>query len=87
MNIGYSISLKLFLTQALDQLFYFDVLPATVKTFFFGFAIGVVSCYKGYYTTGGTQGVGSSANTAVVVSSVVIFILDLIAAQITQIII
>jgi phospholipid/cholesterol/gamma-HCH transport system permease protein len=86
MNIGYSISLKLFLTQALDQLFYFDVIPATVKTFFFGFAIGVVSCYKGYNTTGGTQGVGSSANTAVVVSSVVIFILDLIAAQITQII-
>lgn len=86
MNIGYSISLKLFLTQALDQLFYYDVIPATIKTFFFGFAIGVISCYKGYYTKGGTQGVGSAANTAVVISSVVIFILDLIAAQITQIV-
>jgi phospholipid/cholesterol/gamma-HCH transport system permease protein len=87
MNIGSTISMKLFLTQALDQLWYFDVIPATVKTFFFGFAIGVISCYKGYYTTGGTQGVGVAANTAVVISSVVIFILDLIAAQITVIII
>jgi phospholipid/cholesterol/gamma-HCH transport system permease protein len=87
MNIGSTISMKLFLSQALDQLWYFDVIPATVKTFFFGFAIGVISCYKGYNTTGGTQGVGVAANTAVVISSVVIFVLDLIAVQITEIII
>ncbi|MFC2113553.1 MlaE family ABC transporter permease [Bacteroidota bacterium] len=83
-NMGNTISLKLFITQALDQIWYYDVIPATIKTFFFGFAIGVISCYKGYHTTGGTQGVGVSANTAVVVSSVVIFILDLIAVQITE---
>lgn len=87
MNIGSSISLQLFLTQALDQLWYFDIIPATVKTFFFGFAIGVISCYKGYNTSGGTQGVGVAANTAVVSSSVVIFILDMIAVQVTEIII
>lgn len=86
-NIGNTVSMKLFLTQALDQLWYFDVIPATIKTFFFGFAIGVISCYKGYNTTGGTQGVGAAANTAVVISSVVIFILDLIAVQVTEIII
>jgi phospholipid/cholesterol/gamma-HCH transport system permease protein len=86
-NMGYSISLKLFLTQALDQLWYTDIIPATIKTFFFGFAIGVISCYKGYHTTGGTQGVGVAANTAVVISSVVIFILDLIAVQITELIV
>jgi phospholipid/cholesterol/gamma-HCH transport system permease protein len=86
-NIGNTISLKLFLTQALDQLWYFDIIPATIKTFFFGFAIGVISCYKGYHTTGGTQGVGVAANTAVVISSVVIFILDMIAVQITELII
>ncbi len=86
-NMGNTISLKLFLTQALDQLWYLDIIPATIKTFFFGFAIGTISCYKGYYTTGGTQGVGVAANTAVVISSVVIFIIDLIAVQITEIII
>jgi phospholipid/cholesterol/gamma-HCH transport system permease protein len=86
-NMGNSISLKLFLAQAIDQLWYFDLIPATIKSFFFGFAIGVVSCYKGYHTTGGTQGVGVSANTAVVISSLVIFILDLIAVQITELLI
>jgi phospholipid/cholesterol/gamma-HCH transport system permease protein len=86
-NMGNTISMKLFLTQALDQLWYLDVVPATIKTFFFGFAIGAISCYKGYHTTGGTQGVGVAANTAVVISSVVIFIIDLIAVQITEIII
>ena len=59
-------------------------IPATIKTFFFGFAIGIVGCYKGYNATGGTQGVGVAANTAVVVSSVVIFMLDLMAVQITE---
>ncbi len=86
-NMGNSISLKLFLAQAIDQLWYFDLIPATIKSFFFGFAIGVISCYKGYHTTGGTQGVGVSANTAVVISSLVIFILDLIAVQITELLI
>jgi len=76
------LTFKLYLAQVLDQLWYFDIIPATIKTFFFGFAIGVVSCYKGYFATGGTQGVGIAANTAVVISSVVIFIIDLIAAQI-----
>lgn len=86
-NMGNTLSLKLFITQALDQIWYYDVIPATIKTFFFGFAIGVISCYKGYHTTGGTQGVGVSANTAVVISSVVIFIIDLIAVQITELLI
>ena len=86
-NMGNTISVKLFLTQALDQIWYFDLIPATIKTFFFGFAIGVISCYKGYHTTGGTQGVGVAANTAVVISSLVIFIIDLIAVQITELLI
>lgn len=86
-NMGNTLSMKLYITQALDLLWYFDIIPAIIKTFFFGFAIGVISCYKGYYTTGGTQGVGVAANTAVVASSVVIFIIDLIVVQITEIIV
>ncbi|HLT71648.1 MAG TPA: ABC transporter permease, partial [Cyclobacteriaceae bacterium] len=61
-----------------------DVLPSLVKTFFFGFAIGIIGCYKGYYSKKGTQGVGRSANSAVVVSSIWVFIIDLIAVQITD---
>jgi len=43
-----------------------------------------VSCYKGYTTQRGTEGVGRSANAAVVISSLLVFILDLIAVQLTD---
>ena len=61
-----------------------DLLPAVIKTFFFGFAVGIVGCYKGFHSSKGTQGVGISANSAVVLSSVLIFIIDLLAVQITE---
>ncbi|MBS1774521.1 MAG: ABC transporter permease [Bacteroidetes bacterium] len=84
-NIHAITSYKLYMTQAFNVLDFYDVLPAIIKTFFFGFAIGIIGCYKGYYSKKGTEGVGLSANSAVVISSLVIFILDLIAVQITGI--
>ena len=77
-NIRGSTSFYLFWTQVFDNLSFSDVLPAFIKTFFFGFAVGIIGCYKGYNSSKGTEGVGRSANSAVVVSSVMIFILDLI---------
>ncbi|OYZ51761.1 MAG: ABC transporter permease, partial [Sphingobacteriales bacterium 24-40-4] len=62
-----------------------DVLPAFTKSFFFGFAVGIIGCYKGYNSSKGTEGVGRSANSAVVVSSVLIFVIDLLAVQVTDI--
>jgi phospholipid/cholesterol/gamma-HCH transport system permease protein len=47
------------------------MLPSLVKTFFFGFAIGIIGTYKGYNSTKGTEGVGRSATTAVIVASLV----------------
>jgi len=85
-NMHGFISLKLFISQAFETLHYFDIVPATIKTFFFGFAIGIIGCYKGYYSTNGTEGVGRAANSAVVISSLVIFIIDLIAVQLSEII-
>lgn len=84
-NIRGAVSWDLYWTQVFNSLSFGDVLPSLVKTFFFGFAIGIVGCYKGYYSKKGTQGVGRSANSAVVVSSVWVFIIDLIAVQITDI--
>lgn len=77
------LSWNLFWTQVFDSLSYSDVFPAFIKTFFFGFAIGVVGCYKGYNSPKGTEGVGTSANAAVVVASLLVFILDLVAVQVT----
>lgn len=78
------VSFTLFFHQVFHSTEFSDFIPAFIKSFFFGFAIGVIGCYKGYNSKKGTEGVGESANSAVVVSSLLIFILDLIAVQITE---
>ncbi len=83
-NIRGHVSWDLYWSQVFNSLSFGDVIPALVKTFFFGFAIGLVGCYKGYYSKKGTEGVGRSANSAVVLASLLIFIVDLIAVQITD---
>lgn len=83
-NIRGSVSWDLFWIQVYDAMKYGDVVPSIIKTFFFGFAIGLVGCYKGYYSNKGTEGVGRSANSAVVVASLLVFIIDLIAVQISD---
>lgn len=83
-NIRATTSVDLFFRQVFDTLSYSDVSPAVIKTFFFGFAVGMIGCYKGYNSQKGTEGVGRSANSAVVVSSLLVFIIDLIVVQITD---
>jgi phospholipid/cholesterol/gamma-HCH transport system permease protein len=61
------------------------VIPAFIKSFFFGLVVGLVGCYKGFTTRKGTEGVGLSANSAVVLSSVLVFLADLLAVQITDV--
>ena len=78
-------SWRLFQQQVFDSLVFSDLIPALVKSVFFGLAIGVVGCYKGYNTEKGTEGVGRSAHSSVVVASLLIFVIDLIAVQVTEI--
>jgi phospholipid/cholesterol/gamma-HCH transport system permease protein len=84
-NIRGNTSFNLFWTQVFDNLSFNDVFPAFFKSFFFGFAVGIIGCYKGYNSNKGTEGVGRSANSAVVISSVIIFLIDLLAVQITDV--
>lgn len=83
-NIHGVVSWNLYWNQVFDTLTFGDVVPSIAKTFFFGFAIGIIGCYKGYNSNKGTEGVGRSANSAVVISSLLVFILDLLAVQITD---
>ena len=53
-----------------------DVWSGIIKAGVFGFAIALVSCYKGYYASGGARGVGLATTQAVVYSSVTILALD-----------
>lgn len=83
-NIRGSVSWSLYWTQVFNSLSFGDLVPSLVKTFFFGFAIGMIGCYKGYHSRKGTEGVGRSANSSVVVASLLVFIIDLIVVQITD---
>jgi phospholipid/cholesterol/gamma-HCH transport system permease protein len=78
-------SLDLFISLVFQKLTFGDVIPSIIKSYFFGFVIGIVGCYVGYNTSQGTQGVGRSANTAVVLCTFIIFIVDLLAAQIADV--
>lgn len=85
-NIKGDVSFVLFCSQAFSHLEFIDFLPAIVKSFFFGATIGLVGCYKGYNAGRGTESVGIAANSAVVLSSLLVIIVDLVAVQITDII-
>jgi phospholipid/cholesterol/gamma-HCH transport system permease protein len=76
-------SLQLYFTTVFSALTFADVLPATIKTFFFGFAIGLVGCNQGYNATRGTESVGIAANVSVIYSSLLVIIIDMIAVQLT----
>lgn len=84
-NLKGGVSYTLYFNQVFDALRFSDVFPATVKTFFFGFAIGLVGTYKGYYCAKGTVGVGEASNSAVVYASMLVFIIDFIAVFVTDI--
>ena len=83
-NIHSDLSLFRYFQQVLDSLVFLDIFPATVKTFFFGFFIGMIGCYKGFTAANGTESVGKAANEAVVAASLTIFIIDMMAVQITD---
>ena len=80
------VSYMLYFNEVFDALEYSDLLPATIKSFFFGFAIGLVGCFKGYNSSKGTEGVGKASNTAVVFTSLLLFIIDFIAVFVSDII-
>ncbi|MFN3969652.1 ABC transporter permease, partial [Flavobacterium sp.] len=48
------------------------------------FFIGLIGCYKGFNASSGTASVGVAANSAVVSASLSIFLIDMLAVQITD---
>jgi len=86
-NIKGDVTLVLYFSQAFGALEFSDFIPATIKSIFFGFAIGLTGCYKGYHAGRGTESVGKASNSAVVTASLIVFIIDMVAVQITDILI
>jgi phospholipid/cholesterol/gamma-HCH transport system permease protein len=83
-NLKDHVSVSLYFSLIFQSLDFNDVFPALIKSVFFGFAIGMIGCYKGYTSNKGTEGVGKAANAAVVFASLMVFIIDMIAVQITS---
>lgn len=83
-NIKDDVSYQLYFNQVFEALKFSDLIPATIKTFFFGFAIGLVGCYKGYNSKKGTAGVGKASNSAVVYTSMLLFVIDFVAVFVSD---
>lgn len=84
-NLKDEISFTLFFEEVFEKLKFKDIAPSIIKTFFFGFSIGIIGCYKGYFTAKGTEGVGKSTNSAVIISMVFVILIDAVAAQVSSI--
>jgi phospholipid/cholesterol/gamma-HCH transport system permease protein len=75
------ISLRLFLEDGFKDLAFTDYIPSIVKTCVFGLIIGIVSCFQGMRTRGGTEGVGRSATSSVVLSSLFVILADVLLVR------
>ena len=84
-NLKGDVSYQLYFNKVFNALKFSDLIPATIKSFFFGFAIGLVGCFKGYNCKKGTVGVGEASNSAVVYTSMLLFVIDFIAVFIADI--
>jgi len=77
-------SFTTFFENALSTITFLDIGATIVKALCYGFTIGIVSCFKGYHASQGTEGVGRAANASVVLSMFFIFVEEIIIVQITN---
>ena len=65
-----------YIRSVIESVKYNDLASGVGKTFFFGFAIGLIACYNGLRTTGGADGVGRSTTATVVTASITVLVMD-----------
>ena len=61
-----------------------QIMEGIVKAFFFGGAIGLISCYKGFTSGAGASGVGRACTEAFVASFIAIIVLNFVFAEISK---
>ncbi len=83
-SVNEGISYTAFVQQFFQPLMFLDFTASLIKSVVFGFTIGIVGCYQGYYSNKGTEGVGKAANGAVVTAMFLVFIEEIIIVQITS---
>jgi phospholipid/cholesterol/gamma-HCH transport system permease protein len=83
-HIQEATSYQTFITNSFSSIHFIDYFTSLIKTIVFGFTIGIVGTYKGFYATQGTRGVGKAANQSVVVAMFLIFMEEMIIVQIAN---
>ena len=73
--------LPLYFNRAFSIVDMTDYVPATVKTMVFGFIIATMSSYLGFTTESGTEGVGRASTRAVVFSSMLIIVANVVLVR------
>jgi phospholipid/cholesterol/gamma-HCH transport system permease protein len=71
----------LYFTRAFALIDFSDYIPATLKTMVFGFIIATTSSYLGFTTDSGTEGVGRASTRAVVMSSILIIVSNVLLVR------
>ena len=86
---GWMVAVGLFRANSylyLERTFQFlevnDVTSGLIKAAFFGLILSVTGCAKGFYTTGGAEGVGRATTSAVVLASLYILLSDFFLTKI-----
>lgn len=79
------VSLGRFLADGLKGITFHELVPSTLRTAVFGFIIGLIGCFQGIRTHGGTEGVARSATSAVVVSTLFVILADVGLVRLIQI--
>ena len=80
-NLTEPISLNLYLSEGFKRVEFSDLLPTTLRTSVFGFLIGLIGCFQGMRTEGGTEGVGRAATSSVVLSSLFVILADVLLVR------
>lgn len=75
------VSLQKFIHQGFSGSSFSDFLAPTFRTAVFGLIIGMIGCFQGMRTRGGTAGVGMSATSSVVLSSLFVILADVVLVK------
>jgi len=81
---GYGIDAGAYRAFSAEFIWTYDVLVGLIKSVFFGLAIGLISCYKGFHCRAGAAGVGRAATDSFVTSFLAIIVMNLFLAKLLK---
>ena len=72
---------RFYMQQVMDTLWVVDLMHGLMKSVFFGYAIGIIGCFVGMHTTGGTEGVGQATTRSVVATAITLLVSNFLLSK------